>query len=172
MGQIGVDMQKNASFDSYWGKGWPSIEWLERYFLAPKGEEWTFDTGNDNWGLGIEGVDGTEHLEPYKTRIDINLRMWGYPGLGVLLYYTKTGGGYREHFTSKGDMSRLKEWVRTLQGDLRPIGLFIPFPTAWKAVKEFMETDGQLPKSIEWVSNHDLPANTFPDPNAAVAIND
>jgi hypothetical protein len=96
----------------------------------------------------------------------------GYPGLGVLLYYTKTGGGYCEHFTWKGDMRRLKEWVRTLRGDLRPIGLFVPFPTAWKAVKEFMETDGQLPKSIEWVANSDLPPNTFPDPNDAVAIND
>ena len=59
-----------------------------------------------------------------------------------------------------------------MKGDLRPTGLFIPFPAASKALKEFMETDGQLPKSIEWVSNHDLPANTFPDPNAAVAIND
>ncbi|MNC98194.1 hypothetical protein D3C83_160840 [compost metagenome] len=59
-----------------------------------------------------------------------------------------------------------------MQGDLRPIGLFIPFPVAWKAVKEFMETDGQLPKSIEWVANRDLPTNTFPDPNEAVAIND
>ena len=39
-------------------------------------------------------------------------------------------------------------------------------------VKEFMETDGQLPKSIEWVANSDLPPNTFPNPNDAVAIND
>jgi hypothetical protein len=35
-----------------------------------------------------------------------------------------------------------------------------------------METDGQLPKSIEWVANRDLPPNTFPDPKDAVAIND
>jgi hypothetical protein len=33
-----------------------------------------------------------------------------------------------------------------------------------KAVKEFLETDGELPKSIEWVANADLPRNTFPDP--------
>lgn len=165
-------MKKNTYFDNYRGRGWPSIQWLERFFLASKGQEWSYDGGNDNWSLGIEGAQGTEQLEPYKTRIDINLLMWGYPGLGVLLYYTKTGGGYREHFTSKGDMSRLKEWVRTLQGDLRPIGLFVHFPVAWKAVKEFMETDGQLPKSIEWVANSDLPPNTFPNPNDAVAIND
>jgi Immunity protein Imm1 len=27
-----------------------------------------------------------------------------------------------------------------------PIGLFVPFETAWEAVKEFIETDGELPK--------------------------
>jgi hypothetical protein len=31
-------------------------------------------------------------------------------------------------------------------------------------VKEFMETDGELPKSIAWIANKDLPANTFADP--------
>jgi len=45
-----------------------------------------------------------------------------------------------------------------------PVGLFIPFERAWSAVKEFMETEGALPKSIEWVANRDLPPNTFPDP--------
>lgn len=33
-----------------------------------------------------------------------------------------------------------------------------------EAVKEFIETDGQLPKCIEWVANKDLPPGTFPDP--------
>ncbi len=45
-----------------------------------------------------------------------------------------------------------------------PVGLFIPYATAWKAVKEFIETDGKLPKNIEWIANRDLPENTFPDP--------
>jgi hypothetical protein len=44
------------------------------------------------------------------------------------------------------------------------VGLFIPFPVAWKAVKEFMETDGELPRSIEWIATGDLPAQTFPEP--------
>ena len=45
-----------------------------------------------------------------------------------------------------------------------PIGLYIPFENAWKAVKEYIVTDGELPKSIEWIANQDLPADTFPDP--------
>jgi hypothetical protein len=45
-----------------------------------------------------------------------------------------------------------------------PIGLYIPFERAWLAVKEFIETDGQLPTSIEWVRTSELPEHTFPDP--------
>jgi hypothetical protein len=73
-------------------------------------------------------------------------------------------------------MSRLKEWVRNLHNDPLPVGLFIPFPLpvglfipfkrAWLAVKEFIETDGELPKSIEWIANKDLPAGTFSDPGS------
>jgi hypothetical protein len=114
--------------------------------------------------LGIEGLEGTENLEPYKERIDASLNMWGHPEHGVLIIYQKWGGGYREAFTSKGDLSRLHEIMRTLQNDPMPVGLFIPFAEAWKAVKEFMETEGDLPKSIAWIANKDLPPNTFPDP--------
>ena len=145
-------------------EGWPDPKDLEPYFLAPPGQEWTFSSGNDNWGLTAEGVDGTEELEPYKDRVDIRLSMWGHPTLGVLLIHEKLGGGHNEAFTSKGNMSRLREIVRTLQGDPMPVGLFIPFAEAWKAVKEFIETDGELPRSIAWVANKDLPPNTFPDP--------
>jgi hypothetical protein len=37
-----------------------------------------------------------------------------------------------------------------------PIGLFIPFDRAWLAVKEFIETDGALPKSIDWIASADM----------------
>jgi hypothetical protein len=39
---------------------------------------------------------------------------------------------------------------------------------AWKAVKEFLESDGKLPTSIGWIANGDLPANTFPEPGRYV----
>ena len=42
--------------------------------------------------------------------------------------------------------------------------LFIPFAPAYQAVKEFIETDGELPKSIEWIANKNLPPNTFSEP--------
>jgi Immunity protein Imm1 len=58
----------------------------------------------------------------------------------------------------------LNEHVRTLHDDPMPIGLYILFDQAWKAVQEFIVTDGKLPTSIEWINNRDLPPNTFPDP--------
>jgi hypothetical protein len=45
-----------------------------------------------------------------------------------------------------------------------PIGLFVPFDRAWLAVKEFIETDGALSKSIDWIDDADIPDEVFPDP--------
>jgi hypothetical protein len=158
-------MRKHTYFDVFDGPGWPQPNQLEPFFLAPKGKEWSYKGGNDNWGLKADGADGTESLEANKGRIDIRLSMWGHPDHGVLLIYSKWGGGNKQTYSSKGDVNRLREWVRTLHNDPMPVGLFIPFATAWKAVKEFIDTDGQLPKSIEWIANRDLPPSTFPAPH-------
>lgn len=158
-------MKRTIYFDKFDGNGWPELRELETFFLAPKGQEWSYLGGNDSWGLSVEGLNNTEHLDLKDgKRTDINLLMWGNPELGVFLLYEKIGGGFDELYSSKGDMSRIREWVRTLHGDQRPIGLYIPFEEAWKAVKEFIETDGELPKSIEWVENATLPEGTFPAP--------
>ena len=141
-------MRKTTYFEPFPDEGWPEPNDLRPYFLAPPGQEWT--EGNDSWGLSAEGLYGTEGLAKFKEQVEVHLSMWGARGLGVLLFYHKYGGGYREMFTSKGDMSRLRE--------------IVPFFEAWKAVKEFIETDGELPKSIEWVANKVLPPNTFPKP--------
>jgi hypothetical protein len=157
-------MKKRIYFDVFDGPGWPSPSQLEPYFLAPPGQRWTFDTGNDNWGLRAEGVDDTEHLGSGKGRIDVKLEMWGHPDLGVLLIYSKWGGKFKDVYSSKANLSLLRQWVRSTHNTPLPVGLFIPYANAWKAVKEFIETDGKLPKSIEWIANRDLPKNTFPDP--------
>jgi Immunity protein Imm1 len=157
-------VKKRTYFATYWGAGWPTVTWLEPYFLTASGRSQFFEGGNDSWGFHAEGVDGTEHQEANKGRIDIHLEMWGNPDLGVLIIHSKRGGGHKETYTSKGDMSRLGELVRGMHGTPLPVGLFIPFEIAWKAVKEFIETDGALPTSIEWIANRDLPENTFPDP--------
>lgn len=159
-------MRKRVHFDSFWGSFWPATDELAPYFRAkPAGSGWFHGTGNDSAGLNLEGVAGTEHLPPGRGRADISLSMWGNPELGVLLQYARYGGGVaRQDWFSKGDLRKIRQWVRSLHGDPLPVGLFIPFDQAWLAVKEFMETEGQLPTSIEWASSDDLPDNTFPDP--------
>ena len=158
-------MMKDIYFDNFFGPGWPSLDQLEPYFIAPSGKEWFYTGGNDSGGLDILGVDGTEHLARFKGRKDIKLSMWGNPDLGVLLQYSRVGGGVpRLDWFSKGDLTKLKRWVRTMHADRMPVGLYIPFPNAWLAVKEFMETEGNLPTSIEWVKSSDLPDGTFPSP--------
>jgi immunity protein Imm1 of predicted polymorphic toxin system len=158
------DMRKQTYFDMLDYEGWPDPRDLKPYFFAPPGQEWFHTGGNDTAGLSAEGLHGTEHGIPWKTRTDLRLDMYGVPKLGVLLIYHKYGGGYNEQFTSKGDMRRLREWVRNLHNDPLPVGLFVRFSDAYAAVKEFIETDGQLPKRIEWIANKDLPPGTFPDP--------
>ena len=96
--------------------------------------------------------------------MDACLTIWVNLDLGIYIQYEKYGGGYREDYASKGDLTRLKEYVRTTHNDLRPVGLYIPFEKAWIAVKDFIESDGGLSKSIEWIANKDLPKDTFPDP--------
>jgi hypothetical protein len=158
-------MIKSTYFDRLGRDGWPKSSQLERFFLAPKGQEWSYYGGNDQWGLDAQGLYGTEGL-PQPDRVDVHLYMTGHPGLGVALGYNKWDGRVKKAFAynSKGDLRRLLEHVESAHGTLLPIGLFVPFPVAWKAVKEFIETDGELPKSIDWISSRDLPPEAFPDP--------
>ena len=158
-------MIKSTYFDRYDMAGWPTPDQLEPYFLAPKGKEWSYRGGNDQWGLDVQGLYGTAGLAELD-RVNVHLYMTGHPDHGVLLEYTRWDGRARKNsdFGSKGDVRRLLEHVRSAHGTLLPIGLFVPFSEAWKAVKEFIETDGGLPKSIEWIADRDIPPGAFPDP--------
>jgi hypothetical protein len=163
MGQ-GLAMKRYANFDSFSGEGWPDLKWLERYFVAPPGQQWFYSRGrSDSARFTVKGVEGTEHLELYKGRIDIDLDMIGNPQLGVFLMYERVGRRHKETRYSKGDPKRLHEWVENAYGDLIPVGLFVPFEMAWTALKDFIKTDGELPRSIEWIKSGDLPPGTWPD---------
>lgn len=158
-------MRKRIYFDSTRASDWPSSGELARFFLAPKGHEWSYAGGNDSWGLSAEGLYGTDNLARHD-QVTVNLDMTGNRDLGVYLQYDKWDGRIQRKQTlySKGDLSRLGEFVRSLHGTPLSVGLFVPFPVAWEAVKEFIETDGELPTSIEWTASSDLPPETFPDP--------
>src|SRR5262245_57054036 len=156
-------MRKYAYFDDFIELDWPPLSRMEHYFLSFSGRRKAFGTDNDCWGLFAEGLDGTEHLPAGEGRIDLHLTMVGNPSHGVLLYYDKSGGGRRDIYYSRGDVKRLREWVKNRHGDLMPIGLFIPFEQAWSAVREFIETDGAVPQGIAWIADDDIPPDAFPD---------
>jgi hypothetical protein len=162
-------VRKHSYFDEFVGSGWPTPDELKPYFLGAPGRPSSFEADNDCWGLSAEGADQTEHLPEGKGRIDIRLTMVGNPDLGVLLQYLKYGGGSKDGYYSKGDMTRLREWTKTRGGDLMPVGLFIPAERAWAAVKEFLQKDGALPNNIEWIADEDVPGEAFPDPAAVHA---
>jgi hypothetical protein len=115
--------------------------------------------------MSVDGLYGTAG-RPEIDQVKATLFMFGNPGLGAYLIYDKWDGRIRHKYSyaTKGDLSRLGESVKTLHGTPLSVGLFIPFPVAWKAVKEFMETDGELPTSIEWIAAGDLPPEAFPEP--------
>ena len=157
-------MRKQTYFASRRSEGWPAPNELEPYFLAPQGSRWFFETRNDGGNLTAEGLYGTENLEPATGRVDVYLYFIAHPEHGVTLQYKKWDGRIGKNFTfnSKGDLHRVHEFVRSFHGTPLSVGLFIPFAEAWNAVKEFIETDGELPTSIAWVKNSDLSPEIFP----------
>src|SRR4051794_1326734 len=158
-------MRKNCSFQDFYGPEWPAPQQLKKYFSA---ERWWSrggkESGNDVWGLSAEGLYGTAAL-PTSDSVNVNLIMTGSPDHGVTLDFARWDGRVkREHrYYSKGDLTRLGRFMYNLQGDPYSLALFIPFDQAFKAVKQFIETDGELPTCIEWVAGQDLPSDTFPD---------
>jgi hypothetical protein len=92
--------------------------------------------------------------------------MYGIPRIGVLLIYHKVWRRLQRGLHVEGRYEPAQGWVRNLHNDPLPAGLFIPFKSACLAVKESIETDGALPKSIEWVANKELPDGAFPDPGS------
>ena len=157
-------MKRLTYFDDFSDIGWPSTSELAPYFLTAEGRRQFFALGNDSWGLDAEGADGTDRLQANHGRIDIHLNIIGHPEFGIFLNYRKWGGTQKHTYYSKGELSRLRELVDTVHGDRIPLGLYIPFDTAWKAIKEFIETDGRLPTSIAWIAGKELPADAFPPP--------
>jgi hypothetical protein len=157
-------MKKDCYFPDFNEPNWPAPIELRKYFLDG-GRWWVSPGGNDHWGLEVQGLYGTGAL-PRRESVNVKLGLIGSPDHGVTLHYRKWDGRIQQVETlySKGDLSRLGRFMYSLHLDPYSLGLFIPFESAWKAVKEFIEMDGELPTSIEWVAARDLPPETFPDP--------
>jgi hypothetical protein len=149
-------MRKSCSFHDFYGLDQPSPDELEKYFSAG-GRLWA-SHGNDSWTLRADGLYGTAVLPP-SDAVNVDLRLMGSPDHGVTLDFARWHGRIRrlDRYCSVGDLSRLRQFMYSLQGNPCSLGLFIPFDEAFRAVKEFIESDGELPTSIEWISGKDFP---------------
>jgi hypothetical protein len=160
-------MKKMTNFRDYEGPGWPDQKWLAPYFLTSAGRQKAFGKGNNHWCVTAEGVNGTEDL-PFDKRIDINLHIIGKPDLGALLLYDRVSMTDGHAYYSLGNLKMLRTLVMAKQVSRMPVGLFIPFEQALKAVMEFIQTNGALPKCIEWIAAADLPEGSFPEPEVTL----
>lgn len=155
---------KRTYFGRFDGRGWPSLDQLRPYFFAPPGRRWFFETGNDSGGFEVRSGEPSGDPAVRKRQDTSHLCLVGHPTLGVFLNYTRWQANEQRKFNlySKGDLTRLWETVADLHGTKTPIGLFVPYETAWRATEEFIASNGGLPVSIDWVASSDLPDDAFP----------
>lgn len=165
-GSSGAAMRKQAFFDDHWGSGWPDPKKVETGLTDPYQRARLFDSSLDGGSFFIEGLYGTEGLGRKEGLVTAALYLHINPLHGAKLVYNKWDGRARQEFSfdSKGDLTRLGEFVRSMHGTPLSVGLFIPFEKGWQAIRDFMSNDGELPQSIEWIATKDLPPGTFPDP--------
>lgn len=157
-------MEKTAYFDGHWGEGWPELNYVESRITDAASRTRLFERGQDGGSFFIEGFNDAENWIPQNGQCKAALYLHMNLDCGVKLQHSKWDGRRLIIHNSKGDLGRLGEFVRSLHDTPLSLGLFISFDLGWRAVKEFLQTDGALPKSIEWVANSDLPPETFPTP--------
>ena len=159
-------VKKEAAFDDHWGNGWPEISVVEQALSDPERLAQLFARGRDGACFSIEWIYDKNNSAPQYDLVGATLYVHMNPDHGIKLQYSKWDGriGEKKIFHSKGDLARLTQFVRSFHRTPLSIGLFIPFETGRKAVKEFLETDGELPRSIDWVSDDELPSEVFPRP--------
>lgn len=155
-------MKIESYFDSHWGKGWPDLKIMEACFLDPVRRGQMFARGRDGGSFFVETGGPDSAAREVKAALYLHMNA----DHGVKLAYSRWDGRVqrKDDYDSKGDLTRLGEFVRSFHDTPLSVGLFIPYEKAWLAVKEFIETDGKLPTSIEWIANKDLPPGTFPTP--------
>ena len=166
MGVTGVIMRKEGSFDNHWGEGWPDLENIKSCLLDPERRAQFFAKGRDGGSLSAKGLYGTEGLPARGGLVTANLFLHMNPDHGAKLVYAKWDGRIQKKYSydSKGDLNRLREFVRSFHGTMLCVGLFIPFEQGWLAIKEFIDTEGELPRAIEWIATEDLPQDIAPYP--------
>lgn len=159
-------VKKEAAFGDHWGNGWPDVSAVERDLSDPEKLAKLFAKGRDGGCFSIEWIYDKGSSIPQFGVVGAILYMHMHPDHGIKLQYSRWDCRIekKETYHSKGDLARLKQFVRSFHRTPLSIGLFVPFEIGRKAVKEFLQTDGELPQSVDWISDDDLPSEVFPLP--------
>ena len=159
-------VKREAAFGDHWGNGWPDISAVEQGLSDPEKLAKLFAKGRDGGCFSIEWIYDNGDSIPEFGLVGAILYIHLHPDHGIKLQYSgwDRRTGIRETYHSKGDLARLKQFVRSFHRTPLSIGLFVPFEIGRKAVKEFLQTDGKLPQSVDWISDGDLPSEVFPLP--------
>src|SRR3954454_9936058 len=106
-----IQVRKTIYFDNFGANGWPAPNELQRFFVAPKGQEWSFEGRNDSWGLDVRGLLGTADRAEID-QVKVHLYMIGNRDLAVYLIYVKGDGrtGRAYVYDAKRDLSRRGEF--------------------------------------------------------------
>lgn len=162
---IGLSIQKSAYFDEHWGDGWPSLENIKYRLIDVSGRSKFFEKGLDGGSFFIETSGSAERAQRDGAVFKAGLYVHMHPLHGVKLQHSMSSNRIsRTSHHSKGDFSRLRDFVRSFHDTPLSLGLFIPFEPGWRAVEEFIRTEGKLPTAISWLADDDLPPETFPLP--------
>lgn len=154
-------MRAVSSIGTIFRNSLPRIEELQHYFFSYSGKEWATG-GASGASFIIYGLNDTDQEEPFRGRIDAHLAVIDHSLEGMYLYYSKTGGGFSEHYFSIGDLAKVSEMVTSRAGDPLSKALFTTRENAWLAVVDFIEGVGVRTDKITWAKPEDLPPEAFP----------
>lgn len=144
-----------CSIGSFFASRWPAPEEIRQYFFEDL--DWEADGS-----FFLYGAQGTENEDPYSKRIDISLAVFLIPDVGMVLHWSKAGGGHSEHFYSRGDVLLYGQFASDGLGELISGAFVISPDQAWLAVTDFILRDGCRSDRIAWLDEADLPDEAIP----------
>src|SRR5689334_22088829 len=118
-------VKKEAAFDDYWGNGWPDVSTVQLCLADPERRAQLFAKGRDGGCFSIEWIYEKNDSTSQSGLVGAVLYMHLNPDHGIKLQYSGWDRriGERNTYHSKGDLTQLKQFVRSFHRTPLSIGL-------------------------------------------------